>query len=361
MTLITNNILISFIEKNISIFDKIGNIDLNIYHVEEKPINKLIKFNKIIDIFFNNLKYYQYFDNLKFLKINGKTHNISLISSIIYCIYSQYNDKNDHDKEIFIKNLIEKLIGDVFIKFTEFEYSKLKWKKNDIVENINNNKYDYKVLKYLSDYFVINIFIVDDDKIYFCGGNNFIQFRKNIFIVKTNDLYCPIFNEYKKTFSLSDKIIQNINNNLDKINLYFFDLPLKIYIEPIIKIKKNVKFDDDKSTDKKIIEYTDTLNGFDIDTECESIIDKSEKEEIGDIDKKPSKKTPIFSEKQSETQISSKEIVKSFIVKGNTKNSLKKLVLKELQEMSILCGICIYKSCGKKFKTKQELIDNLFE
>ena len=338
MSLITNNILISFIEKNISIFEKIGNIDLNTYHIDEKPINKIINFNKALHVFFNDLKYYEFLENMKYLKKNDKTYNVSMLTSIIYCLYKQYNDKTESDKEIFIWKLIEKLSSDVFIKFTDFEYSKLKWKKNDIVENINNNKYDYKVLKYLSDYFVINIFIVDDSQLYFCGGNNFIQFRKNIFISKHDNEFYPIFNEYKKTFSISDKLIQNITSNIDKINIYFSELPLKIYNEPIIKIKKNVKFDDKISDNKSKIEYTDTLNGFDVDTECDTPID-----------------IPIETDKKSTS-----ELVKSS-VGDNSKSYFKKHSVKELRDIALGCDIDIYKSCGKKLKTKQELLDEMFE
>lgn len=331
MTLITNNILISFIEKNLSVIDKIGNIDLNIFDEDEKPVNKSINFNKCLNIFFDNLKYYQYIDNLKYLLINDVTHNVSLLSSLIYCCHSQYNDKSETEKEKFIKTLIEKLSCDVFIKFTEFEYSKLKWRKNDIVENINHNKYDYKVLKYLSDYFVINIFIIDNDKLYFCGGNKFIQFRKNIFINKSKDIYYPVFTEYKKTFSISDKIINNINNNIDKICLYYSELPLEIYDEHLTKFKKNVKFEeDDKPKDK--IEYTDTLNGFDVDTECDMSVEIIEK-----------------SDKPKQTN------------KYKTKNNLKKYSVKELRDIALENSINIYKSCGKKFKTKNELIDELFK
>jgi hypothetical protein len=364
MTLITNNILISFIEKNLSMIDKIGNIDLNIYHHEEKSVNKTIKINGILDIFFDNSKYYQYSNNLKYLLINDITHNVSLLSSMIYCLYSQYNDKSEVDKETFIKKLIEKLSSDVFVKFTEFEYSKLKWKKNDIVENINKNNIDYKVLKYLSDYFVINIFIIDNKQLYFCGGSDFIQFRKNIFINKHNDLFHPVFTEYKRTFSLSDKIIQNINNNLDKIKLYYSGLHLKQCIEPIIKIKKNVKFDDkidDIKVDKKAIEYTDTLNGFDdADTECEISIDG-----ILSIDEILSSDViEDFTEATNATNsINTINMTKTVSKKtiGDDKNYFKKHSVKELRDIALTCDIDIYKSCGKKLKTKQELLDEMFE
>jgi hypothetical protein len=351
MALITNHMLISFIEKNIKIFEKIGNIDLNIYQTETKIINNKICFDGELFIYFEKLKYYKYNDNIQHIIINNKKHNVSLISSILYCLYLNYTNMIDENKEKFIKKLIEKMASEVYIKFTEFEFSKMKWKKNDIVENINNNIYDYKVLKYLSDYFVINIFIIKNNKLYFCGGNNFIQFRKNIFVELKDEIYNPIFSEYKKVFSLSDVVIQNIINNLDTINLYFSDLPLTIYIEPLFKIKKNVKFDDVKTdgakVDKKVIEYTDTLNGFDdADTECELSIDLIED-------------SPITIDTTDNLKVTGdKQLIKKHT---GEKSYFKKHSVKELRDIATGCDIDIYKSCGKKLKTKQELLDEMFE
>jgi hypothetical protein len=152
-------------------------------------------------------------------------------------------------------NLLNYLKKDIMIDgFKEHKYSQMKWKKDDICKNLE--KINDKVIRYISDALHVNIFYMDEKNIYYCGGN-FIVFKKIILLLKYDNIYYLIGKDKNKTFTFNNNdFIKSILINPEKMTLIFEENFNPVSSNWNNFIKNNM------STDN--IEYTDKLNGYDI-------------------------------------------------------------------------------------------------
>ena len=84
-----------------------------------------------------------------------------------------------------------------------------------MIDNIENGIWENPEIHYLSDYYNINLIIIDYYKFTYHSGQNYNEQNNNVIIVKYNDIYLPfihIFGEYP-----SNLIYKCIVNKL-KIN-----------------------------------------------------------------------------------------------------------------------------------------------
>ena len=375
---ITNNDLFKFISDNIECFVNMGCVDLN--QIDEKKINTLdkleyndvqkinyfpINLSKIFKLNISGFNRYLHYGGITSIELNEnkvlKKYNITLFSSVIYCLYSSFSILTEDLQHKFISGLFTRMKKELNLKYSEFNYSKYKWTLLDMQKNMDSGIFDSSIIKYLSDYLSINIFIIDLnlDKLYFAGGNEFIPFKKNIFLIKYSDgLFEPLFTEQSKTFSINDNLIKYIIANKDCVNIYFTsDLSsgFNEYTEPLVAVKKLTKKEiaekkkaEDIETAKyvksdkcdKYDKYDETQNAYiESDTEeiIEEIFEKSPKKQIKDMG---------FSDDKIK------------IKKSDIKNTMK---LDELQKIAISLDLILNKKIdGKtKTKTKQELIDEI--
>ena len=358
---ITNDDLFKFIRKNSESFKNIGCIDLNKIESDIKitKLNKLTyqdiqkinylppNLSKIFKLNLSDFNRYLHYGPLNSVTIKDKKTEtdlfVTLFSSVIYCVYQSFSSLQIESQKKFIVELIIRMKKESSVKYIDFLYSKYKWNKTDLYKDMDNGVFGPNIIKYLSDYLSVNIFILDlvEDKLFFGGGNEFISFRKNIFLIKyEDDVYEPLFTEQSKTFSINDSLINYIKEHPDIINIYFSlwssDLSsvFSEYLEPLVKpkriTKKELELEQDKKK-KEIIDekYDESLNAYN-ETDTEII------EEIKEVFIKSHKK-------------SNKIIINS------------KMKVDELQKIALELGIDISKKIDgkKKNKTKQELIDDI--
>ena len=197
-------------------------------------------------------------------KCNPKSdENVSFYSSVIYCLKPTFLSELVDNQIMFIKDFIARLISDYKTCFTKFEYRYLNYTKNNFTTNINFTNPNNHVIKYVADFFHINIFIADiqSDKLYLSNGIKLCPYKKTIFLLKhSNGIYEPVFTKNTKIFTIGnpeqaqdqDKSqpqpnpIPIIIKSLDNITPYIFsdsDLTNKIIIEeePLAKymVKKS--------------------------------------------------------------------------------------------------------------------------
>ena len=139
---------------------------------------------------------------------------VSLLSSIVSCFYAQFSTMTVANQATFIQKLFERLKSDSSnSKFTHFGYNKkYKWHKTDIEVELAKCSYDGKVLKYLSDYFHINIFVLDieRDQIYY-SGDEYVPFKNTIFVLKFSDgTYEPISSQNVKVFAPVHQLVKDV-------------------------------------------------------------------------------------------------------------------------------------------------------
>lgn len=281
-------------------------------------------------------------------KKSSKDYNItfkSLFLSVLYCLKDNLKQLTDEVLEDFIVNTNK------YIQLADLP--SLNIKKIALNRNLKSHKVDYDVIRFLSDYLHVNIFIFDekisDNRIIYCD-NNFVPFKKNIILLLDNNIYYPVitnnykifkFNQSFMKFALSDisKIITY--NNLD-LNLTQEDLTKYINQEDLTKFnnQKNIaniidiNIQEQPNIIKDNNDNLSIINGFD---DQYSPTEKDDNNSDADSED---------SEDNDNTELNNK--IEKYM----------NYSLKDLQKMSKDNNIDIKNKLGK-FKTKKDLVDNL--
>lgn len=263
---ISVNSLLNFINRNIDTFKTLGCVDLNIVDLpnEETPTT-------ICPLDFQDLKKLSYLPtnlaNIFDLQSNKYLHagmlktNVAttFFSSILTCLKQSFLSQNVAHQSKFIKRFIEILSAESKgILYSKFEYKQFGWGRDDISNCLMNlekeNDVGANIIKYVSDYLHINIFVMDiaNDLLRYGGGETYVPYKKTILVLKHTDennkcVYEPVFTERSpQCFKIDDKIIGLIRNpeNISKIIPY-----------TIGKSKKN-------TVPLKFTEITEDLNQY---------------------------------------------------------------------------------------------------
>ena len=203
-----NSIIKKRIKQNLELLKKDDINDSNkgdiIYNDSE-----VINIPKKLDELFDNLLCDNYY--LYGISIN----NVSFINSLLYILLSDFKFKNSKDQQQFSIQLKNNLLKELSTYFKNNKYSKLNYKKQSMEDNIENNLFENAELHYISDYYSINLIVLDYYKFTYYTGGNYNEDNNNIIIVKYNDIYLPIIHIFGE--SPSNLIYKCIINKL-KIN-----------------------------------------------------------------------------------------------------------------------------------------------
>lgn len=320
-------------------------------------------------------------------------NNVSFVSSIITCLISNFNMKPQSEQINYIKCVIEQ-VNKNFINFYTSEYKKLGWDKNTVFKDLQSLKLNYKTLKIYTDYFHVNIFLLNlkEDKLYFTN-NIFIPFKKNLFLIQINEnVFEPIFFNEKKFLQHNYEIINTIINNNNLVSIFGNegkDNKFMVQIESLEKYLsiKNIKMDfndklllrrmglmkqeteENKENNTEKILIDSDVNNFEEDNEERQEDEEEDDDENCDLisetdndnnnnkynQTKVAEKT-IFYKKVDEQQISKQEI------KYN-KKELEQKKIDDIKNIATKLNISLKQSIkGKeKLKTKSQLIDEILK
>jgi len=345
------NDLLDYIKQNCSEIEDVDCIDLNelknqiptkklISQLKFQEIEKITKISNKMDKFFdisNNV-----FLHVGTMKNTSKCNDslVSLLYSICVCLISNFIIGDEKYQNKFIVDLFDKMKQQYKDIFREHNYKKYGWKqKNNLIEEMLMNIFidDNDLIKmyiYLSDYFCINIFILDltKDNLYF-GGDDYIPYKRTIFLLKyENSMFEPMNSEKTKVFSIDDNIIKKIRINKEFINVYTDVIGKTTFEESIEELfnETNTQTKTIENDNKSEIPI-DTMNAYYencSDTECDNTQKKTTKS--------PTKKGKVSEEN-----------------KYDIKNITLKMKLNELQTIAKDLNITISK------KTKQMLLDEI--
>lgn len=176
--------------------------------------SEVINIPKKLDDLFDNLLCDNYY--LYGISIN----NVSFLNSLLYILLSEFKFKNSKDQQQFSIQLKINLLKELPTYFKNNKYSKLNYKKQGIEDNIENNLFENAELHYLSDYYSINIIVLDYYKFTYYTGGNYNEDNNNIIIVKYNEIYIPmihIFGEFPTNLIYKCIINKLKINNLTSI------------------------------------------------------------------------------------------------------------------------------------------------
>jgi hypothetical protein len=350
--------LLDFIVANQSSFKNIGCIDLTNHehdhdHVHDEILEQLEfqeikKINQLPDelakIFkLNHDNFHKYihvgvFKNIELEKNKFTKFDISLFLSIFSCLYQTFNYQTKYYQSIFVTKFLDRFIKsiqstkyDCNFKTFQYEY-KYQWSHEDLCNDIEHGDWNEKVLKYLSDFLHINIFILDisQDKLLYCGGAVYIPYKKTIFLLKyDNYSYEPFYTEQSKTFNLNDTIIKTLKESYDDINVMQLSNELLIFKEELVPENKTESEEDNENNSKNIVNGYDDLEQTDT------------KYEIADISEQESEQEQDSEQEQEQEKIK----INSSMKLSELQNMAKKLNIK--------CEV------NKKKKTKKQLLDEI--
>jgi hypothetical protein len=302
-----------------------------------KMLKKFSNYPVDTDIFTYNINKFLIFDPADLSETSQKKIDYSTFTFFKSIIYSLLQKPKYSDLENFIKTLVKHVsYGGV----TEFNYTKLKWNKKTLKDNINKNIIDESTIRVVNDYLHVNIFIFNEEtELIEYGGSDYIPFKKNLFFYKYQNNYYPVFNKNFKYFSYDTPLVKYLLTNTDNITLLSHDqltfkeedLTKYINISILPEIQVNHTKDDIASTINKFEE------------------DFSDNDDENNIKKKESE-SESESESQSEDE-SEDEINQELFEK------LMKLSLSDIHKEAKKYNIQI--KDGTKLKTKKELCSEI--
>lgn len=235
---ISTESLIKYIQTNKDTLKSINFVDLNevnikteITSLEKAKIQTLIEINylppNLSNIFNLNMgPKYLHCGCLNIINQNGGSIIVSFYSSILSCLIQQFFISSLSDQILFTIKLINTLKKESSeTSYSQFAYKKrYGWKPDDIKNDISSNIITPRVMKFVADYFHINIFILDLEKdMLFFGGDEYIPYKRTIFLIKYADqTFEPLYLGNNKVFTVDNELIKDIRNNLDCVNIFQF-------------------------------------------------------------------------------------------------------------------------------------------
>lgn len=397
MEKVTFDMLLKFIEENkdslinpsennnTSQSDDIENdpILLNIENINKKKnqvLNSLkLGETEILDSLPQNLKNLFDINSLNLIRVGvlqnipKYNNNISVLSSILTCLISNFNLKPLSEQIEYIKYSID-YINKNFITLFDTEYKSLHWNKRELSEDLLAFKLHDRTLKVCADTFHINIFIMDMERdTLFFSNTHFVPYKKNLFLINLKDnIYESVFFNEKKyvqyNFELITKLVENPNlikfkdvvTELSHNNLIFnvFEEKLDKYL-----MIKNIKLDyKDKILlrrmglikEQVVNNNEDDHEDSDINNFEEEIEDNNNEENIDSISEDENTSDNNKTINQNDTIFYKKKV-------QYTKKDLNLKKIDEIKEIAKEFNIELKsKIDGKvKFKTKSQLMEEI--
>lgn len=156
-----------------------------------------------------------YISRMGILREFGGMDDYSFFSSVLSLIDSKFNDMVPSKQIKYINEFCFHMINELKNKslFSKFQYSKLGWKRKDLEADLKERNNSITTLRYISDYFNLNLFIFDleedsIDLVY--GEEKFNQFKKNIVLSFKKGFYEPLFFDGNSYWNYGNNVISKL-------------------------------------------------------------------------------------------------------------------------------------------------------
>jgi hypothetical protein len=260
---------------------------------------------------------------------NKDTYNVSLVASILTCIKDDFMLESISSQQSYINILNLNLINMINNKYKELNYKKYGFKQQELIEQIKLFSNTKMILRLYSDYFSINIFLINlnADKIYI--PSSYSKHKKSIILWLIGDeFFEPIIYNKDKIYTTCDIITYIIDTN-NYTNLFYELDNISDNISDSVVVK-NIT-----NKENEVIESSEL---------CDKILN-----DLSDIEK-----DNIVRPKKNKNKDNKDKDNKEIKVSD-------KMKLGELQEIAIKLNISINteKNGKSKNKTKSELIKEI--
>ena len=156
-----------------------------------------------------------YISRMGVLREFGGMDDYSFFSSTLSLINKEFNEIIPSKQIKYINEFCLHLINELKNKslFRKFQYSKLGWKKKDLEIDLKERNNSILTLRYISDYFNLNLFIFDleedsIDLVY--GEDKFNQFKRNIVLSFKKGFYEPLLFNGNSYWNYDNNIISKL-------------------------------------------------------------------------------------------------------------------------------------------------------
>lgn len=306
------------------------------------------------------------------VRFSDKDQNPTLLDSILSCLMDSYNELDTKEKEIRIRNLRDKLLIDLksLALFKQFEYKELGWRQKDLTESIKFYKNNRMVLRFISDYFNINIFLLNvlEDKVYAVYGEpNYNTYKATVFLSFYEDSFEPITYAEDRLWMYTTEPLKKLIN-VDKLKINVMDVNFGKSTEPKVfqigseDLEKYMKVDIETEQEEEPV-ASGPENQFDENIDD----DEHEKASSNDLIIEDAEESEVMVEKRDyKKDIFCKQ--KDLKKKSKTKKKKPKIEvdpkmkLDELQDLALEHDVEIEvagKTGKMKKKTKAQLIEDL--
>jgi hypothetical protein len=161
---------------------------------------------------------------------NKTKNNISFYTSLFSCIEKDFLMQPEKNQLTYIKTLVGRL--SLLVKgelFTKMNYKMFGWVSGKVSDDVAKYDVNNFTLRLISDYFHVNLFVIDieDDSLKASIGNNFIPYKKNIFMIRIEgNNFEPVFYNDKKFLEHDSTLIKDLLKNSDRLEIYDVNLKL---------------------------------------------------------------------------------------------------------------------------------------
>lgn len=355
-----------------------------------------------------NLKYLEYFNSNNFNLYNEyfkshidrvgiythgeKNNNISLLSSILFCLDNDFCTLDILDQEFYMKTINKKIISDIVNR--NFKIKNIS--KQTLITNLKNKKTTNELDIYIyACYFKVNIFTFDfksNNIILYYQEDEFDIYKKNIFLSKYELQFNPLVykNNNGSIFKYNSSILEDILYS-SKINVFSlneksfiicnnWDILLNKYkdmnLSSIIVDLDNEKskllkqmIDSDESENNKFIdnlEYdTDDSISLETDPDFENLT-----EELNKVNKQTQNIEEIDSDEMvldNNDSNDSLEVIKDIVIENTVLSKVKQMseskLLKEKKDVLVEYLVTLFNKSKNEIvkKTKKDLVNNLID
>lgn len=185
----------------------------------------------------------------------GVDEKNSNIESVLYIIDKNFKLLKQVDKENTIATLINLLKENLEKYYKQNNYSKKGIKKVDLFNQLQNSEFNESLLTYLSDYFNINILVVDIIRQTYKFKNTFNEKLKNVILINYEKIMLPLVHIYGEF--VSNEMIDTLKTNFKLVDSKHFledsqetELAQESEKEPDSDVKStnNINGDNQKAT-----------------------------------------------------------------------------------------------------------------
>jgi hypothetical protein len=197
--------------------------------------------------------------------------DVSLYSSVFFCLKKGFSNSSRSQQAKLIKEFLHIFKAETQSnKFSDFGYKDLGWTPTHLMEDIKSGEVKTTVLRYLADFFHVNIFMLnmDTEELYYIGNDPWVSYKKNILLVRhMNGNFEPVYTDHHKTFSIGSKLVKFLMMKPHLVSVLYCDLnnkESKKFAEGKEKLSKYLGMENNDTVDE---EGDEAINGFDDSTE----------------------------------------------------------------------------------------------